>query len=198
MPISASSYEEPAWDAPLDVAAELRSIPDTATVAGMFLEPLAETARRRGFPLPSARDRYVPYRFYPQREHAYLLIETCVRLYPELSIRRALRKLGRGAPKALISSTIGKVVLGSAVGVHDMLRGMVKAYPLHVRPSRADLLDLTRDRAVVRLEDVHFFLDSHHVGAFEGLLHFANTRGSVRICSYSPSSADFLCTWSDR
>jgi len=193
--MSHKNYVEPPWAAPLDVAAALRSIPETATVTGMFLNPVVEKARRRGFELPSARERYVPFRFYPLREHAHLLVEACVRLYPELPMRQALRRLGRGAPQALVNSMIGKVVLGSAIGIEEIIPAMVKAYPLNLRPGRAEVVSVKKGAAIIRMEEVHYFLDSHHVGAFEGILEHAGTAGEVRICSYSESSADLLCTW---
>jgi uncharacterized protein (TIGR02265 family) len=186
---------DPPWSAPLDAATVLRAVPETATVAGLFLEPLAEAARREGKPLPSARDRYTPFRFYPLREHASLLIEACARLYPNLPLRQALRKLGRGAPQALLTSTLGKVVLASAVGPDEIIAAMVKAYPINVRPSRLQIVELAAGRAIVRVEEMHYFLDSHHIGAFEGVISYAGRRGTVKICSYSPVSADLLCTW---
>src|SRR5580765_3124250 len=103
--------------------------------------PLVAEAKRRGFVLPSARDRYVPFKFYPLVEHARLLLETCERIYPDKPRRMALRKLGRGAPQALISSTLGRVVLGTAEGVHAMVEAMAKAYPLNARPSSVTVVE---------------------------------------------------------
>jgi uncharacterized protein (TIGR02265 family) len=161
----------------------------------MFLAPLAQEAVRRGTQLPSARERYLPFSFYPLREHARLLVETCQRLYPDRSLRQGLRKLGRGAPQALVASTLGKVVLGSAHGVHEIIAAMAKAYPLNARPSSVTVLEAASGRSVVRLDDIYYFLDCHHVGAFEGVLNYARTGGTVRICSRSRSSADLLLEW---
>jgi hypothetical protein len=49
--------------------------------------------------------------------------------------------------------------------------------------------------ATVRLDKVPYFLDSHHVGTFEGVLRFAGVQGTVRIASRSATSADLLLTW---
>ncbi|MET0342460.1 MAG: DUF2378 family protein [Polyangiales bacterium] len=196
MSFVSGNFLEPPWDAPLDVAGCLRQIPDSATVTGMFLEPLVEMARNKGVVLRSARDRYVPFRVYPMREHAALLVEACERLYPNLALRQALRKLGRGAPHALLRSTIGKITIGSASGVIDVLRAMSRAYPLNVHPSRVDVLEAVEGRAVVRIEQLHYFLDSHHVGAFESVLRFGGASSPrVLVCAYSPIDADLLCTW---
>jgi uncharacterized protein (TIGR02265 family) len=191
------NFVEPPWTAPLDLSALLRGIPDSAVISGMFIQPLAEHARKRGSPLPTARDRYVPFRFYPLREHTQLLIEMCELHYADVPIRQALRKLGRAAPTALVASTIGKVMLNSAVGVHDMIRALVKTYPLNLRPGKLDVIEFGKHSAMLRLEDIYYFLDSHHVGSFEGIMRFAGKEGHVRICSYSSTAADFLCTWQD-
>jgi uncharacterized protein (TIGR02265 family) len=190
-------FEEPPWGAPFEKAEEILAIPETAEMAGMFLAPLVITAKRRGVVLPSARERYLPFKFYPLREHASLLIESCELLLPDVPIRLALRKLGRGAPAALIASTLGKVVLGSAQGVHAVVEAMVKAYPLNVRPSQTSILSSGPTEMIVRFDEVHYFLDSHHVGALEGALKHAGANGRVLIHSRSRSSADFLVEWGE-
>ena len=190
-------FVDPPWSAPLSAEQEIATIPAEATISGMFLAPLAQEAMRRGIRLPSARERYVPFNFYPLREHARLLVETCQRMYPDRSLRQALRKLGRGAPKALVASTLGKVVLGSVEGVHDIIAAMAKAYPLNARPSRVTVLESVSGRSVVRLDDVHYFLDSHHVGTFEGVLNYARREGRVQIRSHGRSSAELLLEWSE-
>jgi hypothetical protein len=48
---------------------------------------------------------------------------------------------------------------------------------------------------VVKLDQIHYFLDCHHVGVFEGLMKHAGARGRVRIDSRSLSSADLLLEW---
>jgi hypothetical protein len=196
--VSGTRFVEPPWAAPLDVRAVISAIPDTATISGMFIAALAIEAKRVGVTLPSARDRYVPYRFYPLAEHAKVLVETCERIYSSLSVRQALRKLGRGAPKALVASTLGKVVLASAEGVHEVVDAMAKAYPLNARPSRVEVVERAAGRAVVRLEDVHYFLDSHHVGAFEGALRYAGVEGRVLIAMRGEAAADLLLEWDAR
>jgi uncharacterized protein (TIGR02265 family) len=195
--IPESAFSPPDFRSPLDRDAVLAQIPESATISGMFLMPLVEEAKRRGAELPSARARYVPFSFYPLREHARLLLETCDRFYPDRCLREALRKLGRGAPKALVASTLGKVVLGSVEGPHDVIAAMAKAYPLNARPSSVTVLESARGRSVVRLEDIYYFVDCHHVGAFEGALNFAGVKGSVLYAKRGRAAADLLIQWSD-
>ncbi len=190
-------FVEAPWAAPLDVEAELRAIPASATISGMFIAPLAVEARRLGLTLPSARERYMAYRFYPLAEHARMLVETCERVFPHMSLRQALRKLGRGAPKALVTSTLGKVVFAGAEGVVDVIDALAKAYPLNARPSKVALIERGVHRAIVSLDDVHYFLDSHHVGAFEGALRYAGVEGRVLLRLRGKASADLLLEWAD-
>lgn len=170
-------------------------VPEFATISGMFLAPLAEASRSAGVCLPSARGRYVPFRFYPLREHVALLVETCQRTYAQTPLRLALRKLGRGAPRALLTSMLGKVLLGSAEGTHAVLRAMVNAYPVNLRPCNAKLVEAGDRYAIVHLQDVHYFLDSHHVGAFEAALRYAGVEGRVRVHGMTETEAEFLCEW---
>ena len=179
----------------MEVQAELRAIPASATISGMFLAPLVLEARRVGAHLPSARERYVPYTFYPLVEHAQVLVETCERVFSSMPLRQALRKLGRGAPKALVASTLGKVMLGSVEGVHEAIDAMVKAYPLNVRPCRMEVVERGTGRAIVRVDELHYFIDSHHVGAFEGVLKFAGVDGRVLIAPRGRAAADLLVEW---
>jgi hypothetical protein len=48
---------------------------------------------------------------------------------------------------------------------------------------------------VVRIDRVPYFLDSHHVGTFEGVLRHERTEGTVKIASRSTTSADLLLSW---
>lgn len=188
-------FVPPDWNRPLDVEEEIAQIPPNATISGMFMGPLAAEALRAGRPLPSARDRYLPFQFYPLAEHARLLVETCAWRYPGTPIRRALGRLGKGAPGALLESTLGKVMLGSAEGVFAAVRAMAAAYPINVKPCSVTVADEAADSVVVHIEELHYFVDSHHVGAFQGVLRYAKVSGEVLVHATSRTSADFLLRW---
>jgi uncharacterized protein (TIGR02265 family) len=188
-------FIEPPWDAPLDVERALESIPADATISGMFFNRLIGAARAQSAVLPSARERYLAFTFYPLVDLARLVLDAAPLLFPDRPLRQGLRALGRGGPDAFLASTLGKVTLGSTSDVHGAVAAMANGYELNVRPSRVSLADSGPGWVVVHLERVPYFLDSHHVGTFEGALRFAGTKGAVRIASRSPSSADFLLTW---
>jgi uncharacterized protein (TIGR02265 family) len=188
-------FVDPPWEAPLDVDRVLASIPADAKISGMFFVALVAGAKTRNVVLPSARDRYVPFNFYPVTDLARLLVEAAQRFFAGRPLRHALRSLGKAAPDAFLSSTLGKVTLGSTEGVHAAVAAMANAYELNLRPSHVSTLDSGPDWVTVRLDKVCYFLDSHHVGTFEGILRFAQVKGSVRLASRGSTSADLLLAW---
>ncbi len=192
---SEARFVEPPWFTGLSAAHEIAAIPPQATIAGMYLIPLVEAAKKIGRPLPSARARYTAYSFYPLREHAQLLIEGAEAIYPDRPLRLALRKLGRGATGALLSSTLGKVVLSAAVGPAEAVQQLAKTYSLNLKPGHGEVLISERGRLVVELRDIYYFLDCHHVGVMEGILRYAGVDGEVRINSIGRSRAEYLLTW---
>jgi uncharacterized protein (TIGR02265 family) len=189
-------FTEPPWEEPLDTAAALAAIPEDAQISGMFIAPLvAAGAKRNAAALGGGRERYVAFRFYPLREHASWLLEVAQSLYPDRSLRSALRKLGRGAPAAFLTSTLGKVMLDASLGLEGNVEAFAKAYALNLRPGSATVRECRPGRVIVSLEEIHYFLDCHHVGVFEGLMKHMGARGQVRVAGRSLSSADLLLEW---
>jgi len=189
-----NGFIEPDWNAPLDAEAVIRSIPEAATVAGMYLSPVAKTATARGKRLPSARDSYPIFKFFPMREHVRLLVEACEVVYPELSLRRGLRKLGRGAPGALLQSTLGRVTVGSAAGV-DVLTAMCKTYPVNLPSCHVEVVESSANHLIASFRNFYYFLDCHHVGVLEGGMRHTGIDGQVLIKVLGPRDADMLCRW---
>ena len=188
-------FVDPPWEAFVDVDAVLAGISSETKIAGMFFIGVVSGAKTRGVVLPSARERYVQFNFYPVAELARLLIEASERFYPTRTLRQGLRSLGAFAPSAFIASTLGKVTLGSTDGVHAAVAAMANAYELNVRPSRVTILGSGSNWMVVQLDQVQYFLDSHHVGVFEGTIRYAGAKGLVQIASRSVMSADLLLSW---
>ncbi len=196
MQSATGSFSEPPWYSPLDVESYLSAIPEGATMTGMFLEGAAKLARDKGHTVTAARSRYVAFQPYPLKEHCQILVEVARALFPKTRMREALRRLGRGAPHVLMRSTVGRVVLGAAEGPLATLEAIARSYALHMRPSTLVVESAGERAAVIRLNDVYNFLDSHNVGVFEGVLDYGGARGgTVRVRSHSRTDADFLCEW---
>lgn len=199
MPFDASQFREAPWRAPLDPVTEIDRIPAEATMSGLFLAAVVDMAKQKGVTLPSARPSYTAFRPYLLREHCALMVEAACAIWPEEPLRQGLRRIGRGAPRALVQSMIGRVVLGSVEGPTEILRAMAKSYPLHSKPGSLEVIELGPGRVIVELRDIHHFLDSHHIGVFEGVLKYAEVlEPRVRLRSHSPLDADLLCEWKGR
>lgn len=188
-------FRDPPWDAPLDVAAELRRVPEGLTQKGMFILPMLVEAKRRGLTLEGARPRYVPFQDYPLREHVGLLAAAARAFYPELSPRQGLRRLGRGAHHAFMESTVGRVVWAGVTETHGALDGILKGYAIGVPGCTAKIVERRANAAIIRLERVPYFLDSHHVGCCEGATRAIGINAKIRIRVETWASGEFLCEW---
>jgi len=189
-------FVEPDWAAPLDTASAIQAMPATSTISGMFLDAVVTAARKARLPISSDWPaQYSRFRFYPMRDHARLLAEICPLMFGDQPLRQGLRVLGRTAPDTLLGSTVGKVVLGSAEGVHEIVETVTKTYPINLKPSNAEIVERGQRHAVVRLTDVHLFMDCHQVGVLEGTMRHAGVKGSVRIRPLGPGAMEYLCSW---
>jgi len=188
-------WTEPPWASALDETSCIRAIPADATMTGMFLESAVALARERGHEIRAPRARYVAFQRYPLKEHCQILVLVARALYPNVTLREGLRKLGRGAPHVLLQSTLGRVVLGSVEGPIATLEAMGRSYALHMRPANLAIERAGDKAAIIRMSEIHNFLDSHNVGVFEGVMKLAKVDATIRIRAYSRTSADFLCEW---
>ena len=190
-----TSFVDPPWDQPLDPDAVVQSIPSSETVKGMFLQPMLAVAREKNLPLPVERQRYVAFQDYPLREHAQLLVLTAKALYPDLSLRQGLRRIGRQAQSAFIESTIGRVLWASVDDVASALEATVKGYAIAHPTCDVAIVKTTPRSARLRMHRIWWFLDSHHVGCLEGAMKSLGSIGTVKVDMSSPSAGEMECSW---
>jgi serine/threonine-protein kinase len=188
-------FRDPPWDAPLDVEACIARIPPGATMKGLFTSDLVAETLRRGHPLSVSRPRYLPFADYPLVEHARILVESAHAFFPDMSMRQALRRLGRRAHYSFLRSLVGKVLWARVDGVLDGLDVATRAYTLSSPTSQACLEETGPGRARVRLDGVHHFLDCHHIGVFEGVLRACGAEGTVCVREDRPGSGELLLEW---
>jgi len=193
--IDMARFREPPWHAAIDVPRALSLIAADSAIAGMFFLGVVDGAKRRGVTLPGMRERYLPFGFYPVAEFVPLLVAATGLLHPKLSLRQGLRATGAAGPAVLAKTVLGKVTLGSAIGVHAVIEAIAKTYSVNIRPCRCAVTHKAERACVVSLENVQYFLDSHHVGVFEGTLTHAGVNGRVRIATKSEFNAEFLLEW---
>jgi uncharacterized protein (TIGR02265 family) len=188
-------FVAPDWDAPLDVAAHIRAMPPNARIKGMYPMAIVDGARARGLSLPTARERYVAFQDVPAREYATLLVEAAGAFFPELTLRSALRKLGRASRDVFAQSVVGRVVLSAASDLPGALAACAKAYAISLPPARAEVRELAEHRAVFALANVYNFLDSHHVGVLEGIAHGCGAHVEARVKPSSLFDGEIELTW---
>jgi hypothetical protein len=188
-------FHEPQWDAPLDVEAEARALPRNATIKGLFLLPMVAEATRRGVLLKGARERYLPFVDYPLHEHLRLLVEAAHVFYPELGLRRGLRRLGRAAPQAVSETLVGKVMWSAVTDVASGIELGVRIYAVTARSSRVVIVEAASGWALLRLEGAHCLVDSNHVGTWEGILRACHVKATVTVRVESIRAAELALEW---
>jgi uncharacterized protein (TIGR02265 family) len=193
--MSPGDFVAPDWSAPLDVASYVDSTPKGARIKGMFPGAVADSARARGVPLPSARERYLPFADVPVTEFAMMLVEAAQGFFPNVPLRSGLRELGRSAYPVLVQSMVGKVMLSTAADMPSGVTAAVKAYGVALPQSKVEIVELSKQRAVITLRHIYYFLDSHHVGCFEGLARSMSVRLTTRIRMRSKFDGDFELSW---
>lgn len=194
-----SGYELPVFTTPLDVAAQRDRIVPTATVKGMFPAAVvgAMEAKSPGSSSSIAPVRFLPFRDYPLREYVDLLAFAAPVAFPNATLREGLRRLGWGAHFALRQTIVGKVLLELAKegDVVALLGAASQGYALSQSTGSAEVIEVDTNEAIVKLTDVPYFLDCHHVGVFEGMLRHSKRSGQVGMKLLSPTSAELCVTW---
>jgi uncharacterized protein (TIGR02265 family) len=190
-----SDFVTPDWDAPLDVAAYVDTMPAGAAIKGMYPAAVVDAARARGIALPSARERYLSFQDVPLREYTALLVEVTCAFFPSATLRTGLRKLGRSTHAVFAQSVIGRVVLSTADDLPGALVAIAKAYGISIPPARAEVREMADRRAVLSFFGVYNFLDCHHVGVLEGVAQACGVRVTTRLRLDSLHSGDLELTW---
>lgn len=195
MLVALRQFADPPWEAVLSVERCLAEIPEDAAIAGMFYLALQDGAKRRNVELAIPKQRYVPFGFYPLREFARALVQAARLFYPDRPLRQGLRAIGTVGPKAFAASTLGKVTFGSAGGVREAVSAIAKTYSANIRGSQCTIVESAPRAMQLSFENVYHFLDSHHVGVYEGIFEHVGVRGTVRVAMRSRSSGNFLLEW---
>ncbi len=189
-----SGFVRPDFSVPIDLEAQKRLIQPGATVKGMQLQALVDECKKRGVAIGTRK--YTSFREYPGEELLDLLVATAQGVWPNVSTREGLRRVGRLAYPTLYHSLIGRVVFGAlARDIHRIWGVVSKGYALSGSTGSATLVEVRDNDAIVRLEGIYSFVDSWHVGIFEGAVELYDAEPEVLVKKTSPTSADFLVRW---
>ncbi|HMA94368.1 MAG TPA: DUF2378 family protein, partial [Polyangiaceae bacterium] len=140
--------------------------------------------------------RYVPFRDYPLIEQVRLIPEIAGVLYPDLSLREGILRLGRTVCPSFSASLLGKVLF-SAVGndVTMLIRAGSKSYTLSSNVGRFEVLELRDNFARVSLRDMFNFVDCYQVGILEGALMMLGKQPQIQIRLDSLTSLEAELNW---
>ncbi len=196
-----SPFRDPDFAAPVDLQAHLALLPPGATGKGMYFNALlAAGARARpGLDLCALAGitarRYIPFRDYPMDEYLRLEVATAAAVHRGVPIGEGLRRLGWTALDSLLGSHVGKMVFGVLGRDADLiLLNSPKGYQLTLS---FGLLTVEKDgprRYLVHASGLPIFLETYHVGVFEGGLRHCGARGRVRIATEGLEDATFEVT----
>lgn len=141
----------------LDVESIARGIPRSYVVKGMFFSGLVSALGADFDGLAPKLDspprlrRYVPFSDYPQSDYLRVSARVAQKTYPNLSIREALRRLGRRDYDVFAESTFGKVIL-SVVGDAQAALHKIPMIYMKVAPGDWTVTSEQIEPRTVRLE----------------------------------------------
>jgi uncharacterized protein (TIGR02265 family) len=190
-----SEFTVPDWDAPLDPEEHARTVPTHATVKGMFMQKILDEAGHRGVAVPD-HGPYRAFKDYPLRKLLDLEVDVAPRLFPDVSLREGLRRLGWTAYPALLDSVIGRVIFG-VLGrdLPAIFRTTTKGYKVSLSVGSADVIEVGDSHAVIRLREMYNFADAYQVGVFEGVFRHYDRPGEVRLRRVTAFDVDILAVW---
>jgi len=172
----------------------IAGIPEASTTKGLFFNRLQELARKRGVPFPD--DHYVGLLDYSSREYCGLLVDIASALYPEETLREALRRVGHTAFPTLRSGLVGRAVFAVfGKNPRPPFRLMARGWQMSTSHVRAREVERGPSHAIIEVVDCYAFLDSYVVGIFEGVLLDRELQPEVTLEFHGPSSCMYHCAW---
>lgn len=187
-------FEEPDWEAALDVVGMINATPADATVRGMFFMDFVRAAEKAGG--TAGRGTYVAFNKYPMREYMEVAVEVACFAHPDDSLRRALRELGRVVYPNFVQTMIGSAIFVLAGKDFARVAKLApKAYNVSIEPGLVTTVAKDEHHVEVQLRDVWSFPASLQVGIWEGALQACDVSGDIRVRSHSPCDVDLDIRW---
>jgi uncharacterized protein (TIGR02265 family) len=195
MSIDKSGYSPPDLDAPLDVEAHHRMVPEGATIKGMFIDDMLKQVQRRGLPPPSER-RFIGFKDYPLCDFIDVGVSCARALHPRHSERRSLFELGRNAFPLFRETMVGRAMFAMAGSdPAAIVRLTERAYRSTTNFGKVRLLEVEDGASLTHYKDMPNFVDSYHVGIAQGVLDAVGVQGGARIRTISASEIYLLLEW---
>ncbi len=196
-------FQTPDFRQDIDSRRYLERVPPDARCKGMFFHEivkLAGTLGRSSFDsstLARLEARYVAFKDYPLRTHMEITAAVARPLFPDVSTREGLRRLGRLAFPTFASSMVGRVVVGVlGADLERILQVGPKVFELSLSHGRARSTHVGERHFQYEFTDVYGYLDAYYLGVMEGpIVHFGK-RPDVKLHLSSLSDGVMDIRWS--
>lgn len=176
-----SSFVEPRWDAPFDAEAEIDAAPSNALVRGMFFDFAVDRAKRATNRSVASESR-VAFLQYSMRDYMRLLVECSRAAFPDVTAREGLRRMGAHLYDDFLETMVGRAIFSVAGKRFDRIGALApKAYLASYEPCEVRTTVVAEKLFHVRFEPMHVFLDTFHLGAWEGAARFCGTQAKIRV-----------------
>src|SRR5260370_14158709 len=188
---------------PFELSTYLANTPDDATCKGLYFQDVLKAVRSAGRPITAARlpqleRRYAAFTDYPLREHMELTTRVAGILFPGVSTREGLRRLGWLVFPGFTDSLVGKVIF--TIFGHELDRVYElgpRSFPASMIRGRAETERLGERYWRVTFREIYGFLDCYYVGVLEGPIRRERKTADVRIHLTSLSDGVMDVRWSD-
>ena len=196
-------FAVPDFTKPLDLSSYLANTPVHATCKGLFFQDVlavvkaaapAMTAQR----LPQLAQRYAAFKDYPLRDHMELTSKVAGILYPDVSTREGLRRLGWLVYPGFAESLVGKVIF--TMFGHDLDRVYElgpRSFPASMSHGRAESVRMGERHWRITFREIYGFLDCYYVGVLEGPIRRAHKKYFVSFRAKSLADGVMDVRWSD-
>jgi uncharacterized protein (TIGR02265 family) len=181
--------------APFDPQPHILGVPSDHGVRGLYFNSILLNASARGVAISPVRN-YVDFKHYPVREWLEFMIEAAQRCHPGLSLRGAVRRMGRIAYPAFAASMVGRVMFG--ILGNDIARVMKiasKGYDCSLTHARVIIVAADSHSVRVRFEHSYAFIDAYQVGVFEGAFEACKRQGEVYVRTDSVCEGEAFARW---
>ncbi len=190
-------FTPPDMTSPLDAAERLAAMPPEASVKGLFFSTVIGALREK-CPDSELIKNYDHFSNYSCAELIELLDKSSKALYPELPQRQALRLLGQRLFQGFKKTTAGMLFYTAAGHRIDNGFQMINSIYNLLSQTKANLLEVGEDYAIISLTDAWVFPTCYHIGTYEGAVMLFNKKPKeVLVKEYSLSNVDVLCRWED-
>lgn len=193
-----NGYVEPDWSKLLSIDHYRRNTPRDVRLRGHFFSLVQNQAREAGIPLCD-QDRYYSFKLYPVHRFYDLVEDAIPALYPDDTIRTALRMLGQRAYPSFFQTRMGRMLFAAfGNNVSLIYRAARRGYALTISTGSAEALEYSSRHVILAVRDMYTFVDSYHVGLMEGVLTHHDCIGRVGIERLSDTDVNMAIVWQHR